>query len=513
MLTLQESSLDWSLAHCLRYGDTDVFPLPFEYQAIEHDWDRIKVHLAQQDIHQWLTRPHRTLLSPKAQYGFRAVTQLDPLDNIIYGAVIREMANDIEQRRLPTGENRVFSYRVSLDGEGQLFNPDIGYRQFLDDCRARLATGNYSYVATTDISDFYSRIYLHRMENALGAACSSASHVTAISRLLSGWNGTESFGLPVGSAFSRLLAEITISDIDEALLANGVEFIRFNDDYRIFVNSVSEAYQQIAFLAESLFRNHGLSLQPQKTNIYSAADFREQFLSTPLDREMDSLYQRFEALVNELGLNSWYEYIEYDDLLPEQQEAIDALNLAELFREEIQRDEPEIPVLKFVLRRLGQLGDDSIVEDIFGALDSIYPAFVDVVRYLGNLRYLNEEQKSAVGNRLLELLENSIVSELTYHRMWILNIFTHSTEWDNEDRFLAIFNAETEQVTRRELILAMGRSQQRYWFQSQWRTLFEHPHWSRRALLAAASCLQNDARRHYYRSVEPRLDPLSACCY
>jgi len=27
---LQNNSLDWALQHVLRYGDTDVFPVPFE---------------------------------------------------------------------------------------------------------------------------------------------------------------------------------------------------------------------------------------------------------------------------------------------------------------------------------------------------------------------------------------------------------------------------------------------------------------------------------------------------
>ncbi|MXY64670.1 reverse transcriptase [Candidatus Poribacteria bacterium] len=508
MLKLNESSLDWALAHCLQYGDTDVFPLPFEYAAIENDWERVRSYLGREDICQWLTRPHRTLLSPKAKYGLRAITQLDPLDSLVFGAIIREIAEKIESKRSPITDRRVFSYRVELKDQGQLFSSDIGYRQFLDECRSRVQSGKFEYVAITDISDFYSRIYLHRMENALGAACDSGSHVMAIKKLLAGWNGTESYGLPVGSAFSRLLAEITISDIDDALQAHGVDFVRFNDDYRIFVNSISEAYQSIVILAEFLFRNHGLSLQPQKTNILTIDKFQADFLATPLDREVNSLYQRFEELVNELGLNSWYDLIEYDDLTPEQQEQIDALNLVELFREEIGREEPEIPVLRFILRRLGQLGDDSIVDDIFGSLDSIYPAFVDVVRYLGDLRFLNTRQKSDVGNKLLELLENSIVSELTYHRMWIVNMFTHSTEWDNEDKFVAIYNLERDQVTRRELILAMGRSQQRHWFQSQWRSILDHPDWSRRALIAGASCLQSGARKHLYRSLTPRLDPL-----
>jgi len=27
-------ALDWSLAHVHKYGDTDIFPVPFEYEAI-----------------------------------------------------------------------------------------------------------------------------------------------------------------------------------------------------------------------------------------------------------------------------------------------------------------------------------------------------------------------------------------------------------------------------------------------------------------------------------------------
>lgn len=509
MLTLQDWSLEWALQHALQFGDTDVFPVPFEYQAVSHDWTNIKPELSANDVLRWTTRPARTLLSPKAKYGFRAVTQLDPLDFLVFSALLVELAADLEARRVPTQNQIVFSYRVNTDLNGQLFDPSIGYRQFIERCRAKLA-GNTEgrFVATADISDFYSRIYHHRLENALRAATQKASHVNAVMKLLSGWNGTETFGIPVGCAPSRLLAEITLSDVDEALLANGVDFIRFNDDYRIFASSEAEAYKQVAFLAEILFRNHGLSLQPQKTGIYTATQFVTNFLSTPLDREMDSLHDKFQDFIDELGLESWYEEIDYDDLSDEQQELIDALNLVELFREEIEREEPDLPVLKFCLRRLGQLGDDSIVDDVFQNLESLTPVFVEIISYIKNLRFMNPQGRSALGGRLLDLLDDSIVSELAYHRMWIIHVFTESTEWDNEDRFVTLYNSETDQACRRKLILAMGRAQQAHWFQSQWRSLFDHPSWQRRALLAAASCMPGDARRHWYRSVEPQLDKL-----
>lgn len=509
MLTLQELSLDWALQHALRYGDTDVFPIPFEYTAIEFDWANVKSSLAAENVLEWPTRPHRTLLSPKAKYAFRVITQLDPLDFILFAAIVKEVSDDLESRRVPVAEERVFSYRIQAAQDGQLFDPNIGYREFLARAQDKLdADPAIAIVATADISDFYSRIYHHRLERALESATTRTSHIKAITHFLSGWNGTETFGIPIGGAPSRILAEITLADVDEALLACGVDFIRFNDDYRIFASTKAEAYKHIAFLAETLYRNHGLSLQPQKTAVFDRDAFTNKFLSTPLDRELDSLHDRFEQLAAELGLNDWYEPIDYDGLSLDQQAAIDALNLVELFREELEKPEPDLPIVKFVLRRLGQLGDDSILDIVFENLDTLYPAFPDVMSYLKKLRYLNDTQRNTIGARVLDLLRGSILSELSYHRMWILDLFTYSNEWDNEGTFFNLYAAESDPVCRRKLILAMGRARQRHWFNSQWRSLFDHPHWPRRALLAAASCMPADSRRHWYRSVEPQLDPL-----
>ncbi len=429
MLQLRDDSLEWALAHVIRFGDTDVFPVPFEYAAIGHDWANVKAHLASADVLQWTTRPQRILLSPKARNGFRVITQLDPLDFLVFSALVKELAIDLETRRIPLAQSRVFSYRAVPLANGQLFDPNVGYRQFLDVCRDKLR-GNPAnqFVAVTDISDFYARIYHHRLENALQTATTRGNHVRAVMRLLSGWNGTETFGIPIGGAPSRLLAEITLADVDEALLAAGIDFIRFNDDYRIFGDSYERCYRAITFLAETLYRNHGLNLQPQKTEVLAAAQFSDKYLVTPLDRELNSLHARFEGLAAELGLNDWYESIEYDDLDDEQQEAIDSLNLQELFREELQEDEPELPIIRFILRRLSQLGDDSLVDDIFFALDKLHPALPDICRYVQSLRHLNAEERSALGARMLNLLNGSVVSELPYHRMWILDLFVHSRE-------------------------------------------------------------------------------------
>lgn len=510
MLTLQEKSLNWALNHVLMMGDTDIFPIPFEYEAIKHDWNNLRYFLSHQNILEWRTRPHRILIAPKGRYGFRVITQLDPLDFLIYASVIYEIGHDIEKRRIPEIYNMVFSYRFLPDTKGRVFKTNVGYSQFQEQSTHLIDEQGITYVAITDIADFYQSIYLHRLENALYSATNRTSHVKAIMNLLSGWNETETYGIPVGNAPSRLLAEMTISDIDESLIANEITFLRYNDDYRIFAKSQSEAYRNIAFLATILNQNHGLTLQPQKTTIVKKEEFRRRYLPDPEDRELFALDEKFKDLVSELGLDNPYEEINYDDLTEEQKALVDSLNLINMFKDEIKTSgEPDSILLKFILRRMGQLGDSCLCDDIFDNIDVLYPVFPDIIRYFQRLRDLSSKDRIKIGERVIHLLKDSIVSELEYHCMWALDLFTHSTEWDNEGHFLKLLNSSHDLSSRRKLILAMVcRASQQYWFKSKWRGLFDESPWPRRALIAVASCMPSDARNHWYRSIEPRLDHL-----
>lgn len=58
MLKLNEKSVDLALAHIEKFGDTNIFPVPFEFRAIRHSWDSlIKPYLIQQDMLNWVVRP------------------------------------------------------------------------------------------------------------------------------------------------------------------------------------------------------------------------------------------------------------------------------------------------------------------------------------------------------------------------------------------------------------------------------------------------------------------------
>jgi len=161
MTKLSAQSLDWCIEHFSRYCDTNVFPMAFEYNALHHCWDSVKQWLSKQDINQWCTRPFRRCLVPKHRYGFRLVTQLDPLDTLIYSALVYEIGEDLEKKRVPSSKGVVFSKRFAPDSSTYLFfDSNVNFLSFQE--RSRELASQYPFVLLTDIADFYPRIYLHR---------------------------------------------------------------------------------------------------------------------------------------------------------------------------------------------------------------------------------------------------------------------------------------------------------------------------------------------------------------
>jgi Reverse transcriptase (RNA-dependent DNA polymerase) len=244
-LTIGKKALDWALTHALTRGDTDIFPPAFEFHALQHNWAQVTTELQAQDALYWNVRPYRRCLAPKHKFGFRISTQLDPLDFLIYTALLYEVGAKLEARRVPTSQRIVHSSRFAPSADGRMFSPDWSYstfqRESLSSCRSHT-----KYVALADIADFFPRISTHRVDNALNTALGLGSmHATLLKRLVNRWAGTYSFGVPVGSAGSRLLAEATLGDIDQALLSERLRYVRYSDDFRFFCKTESDAYKSL----------------------------------------------------------------------------------------------------------------------------------------------------------------------------------------------------------------------------------------------------------------------------
>ena len=511
MLNLSESSLEWALRHALSQGDTNIFPSAFEFQAIEYDWTAVRDYLAAQDMLRWVTRPLRRALSPKRRLGFRVATQLDPLDFLILTALVYEIGEEIESHRLPAAnqsEQYIASCRFRPSSEGVLFDGHHGYRSFLHRSMQLATSSHFSHVVLTDIADFYPRLYLHRVEGALSNATQKNNHVLALSRMLGQWNQSQSYGIPVGSEASKLIAELSIDDVDKILRSERVTFVRFMDDYRLFATSAGDAYRKLTSLAEALFKNHGLTLQQEKTYVVTIEEYALANAGTEWSMELDSLSYKFEAFLASIGIDDPYGRVDYDSLQPAEQILIDSLNLNDLLAEQMNKAEIDQSMVRFLLRRLGQLDDDRCVEMIIEHVDKLFTVFPDVIEYLGTLSHLDDGERHHIGNRVLGLVNRSSVSDSEFHRAWLFSLFSNGTEWGNSEKLALLYSQLPDSFSKRKLTLAMAQSGQDYWFRARKDEIFEFGGWARRAFLAGASCLPNDERRHWYRFLEPRLDIL-----
>ena len=204
------------------HGYSALIPTPTEWRVVGQNWDAIRNGLQSVDLEQY--RPHTPLrvYAPKSRYNLRVVTLLHPLDLIIYTALVLIAKDEIEAARIPSAIRSVFAFRANPNRPNRLYDPEGSYDSYREELRARSTRTTGRVVATADIADFYSRIYHHRLENALASLATSQRVRNAtrilVRRFLGGLSNGNSYGIPVGPLASRLLGEALLIDVDEALL-------------------------------------------------------------------------------------------------------------------------------------------------------------------------------------------------------------------------------------------------------------------------------------------------------
>jgi hypothetical protein len=278
-MKLSKESIACSLDHIVAKGDTDIFPYPFETRFLQQSRDIVVEKLSTIDIHQHHPMSLVESLIPKTKFGFRVAHQAFAIDIVLYTSLVLTIFDSVENGRDAAESNRAFSYRKKPGFDAELFLPERTYKKWLDYIEGIAFFGDYKYAIRADISDFYARIYRHRLENILESLSGNSQVVKSIERFISYWRGGQSFGLPVGSNASRLLAEAAMNDTDFAMISEGIEHTRFVDDILIFVRGNQDAYAVLAFLARHLSENEGLSLNSQKTRIIPWEEFRSAILS------------------------------------------------------------------------------------------------------------------------------------------------------------------------------------------------------------------------------------------
>ncbi|WP_321873669.1 RNA-directed DNA polymerase, partial [Burkholderia ubonensis] len=270
-----ENAVNLAIENILKEGltDVEVFARPFEVDLLKNQTilddvkANIKTTLKESQIKGMGFTPISHILVPKKElFDFRKCAIIEPVDEVRYLALVLQIADLIEVKRPNKSKNSVFSYRFH-PSKGYLFDQKYNYTSFREHVSKKSRQRNVNVVVSCDISNFYDRLNLHRLECILSSNPKiDKKIILQINELLLFWSGRDSYGIPVGSNASRILAEASLIEVDNFLTSHKISYCRFVDDFRLFAPDAATAHRWLALLVDRLSKE-GLFLNTGKTQI------------------------------------------------------------------------------------------------------------------------------------------------------------------------------------------------------------------------------------------------------
>lgn len=252
-------------------GLDDVFPRPFELSDLALDpklrrqVEMLVTERLREADYNSLKRAVVVKVPKRNQDGFRRITIIDIVDYVTYLALCLLIAQDVEPKRPPLSKRHVYSCRYAPN-LGKLFRRDLDFAGFRKAVGRRLARNRGGAFATADIANFFGSVSPTRLSAQLNNLDVDRWVTDALVTMLNHWEQCGVTGLPIGSNASRILGETLLIPVDNALSDNGIDYVRFMDDFRIFAPDMPTANTWLESLSTCLAES-GFSLQDCKTTV------------------------------------------------------------------------------------------------------------------------------------------------------------------------------------------------------------------------------------------------------
>lgn len=490
-----------AVQNVIRFGDTDIFPFPFERylfdEKIEDTLDNLmEIHNNLDDA---LSRfPPLTIvkLSQVGYYGFRSATMIEPFWNVYFLGLVISLAEEIEKSRIEENDKTVFSYRYKWNNEKSSLFTDANWIDYKKQCIE--LSQSFDYVLQTDISNFYPRINHHKLENELKRIDNTSDIAKRIIKLLGLFSGTISYGLPVGGPASRILAELALNHTDSHLKSKGIVFCRYVDDYTIFCNSESEAYKTLILLSEKL-SNDQLGLQKNKTKIMKTDEFRDihNFLDPKPKDESSDEEQKLSNISIRFDPYSATAIDDYESL----KQAVREIDIVGILSKEVNKTRIDQTVAKQAINSIKALTKENQIQAVRILLDqnnllTLSSVFTTIMRSMRSIYDdLNKSGKELIDKSLLELFKNeNYLTKVEINLNYIVQILSITHSQEKEELFVQLYESVPNHFLKRQIIIAMANWNCHYWLvdiKNQFTTMTI---WERRAFIYASYFLGDEGK-------------------
>lgn len=281
------------------------------------------------------------LIAPSGPAGFRVVTKIHPFWNVYLNGLAIAIAEALE----PLRDEHAHSYRFLPTSEESLFDPNRSWRAFKEATVQHAASaGADAVVVQTDISSFYEHVSHHYLENFINDLEGDSEVMAAqVNALLGHFSAKRSFGLPVGGQAARILAELFLNYVDNALSAAGVNWHRYVDDYVLIAANTGDAYRALGKLSQLLL-DYGLSLNKSKTVFLSSKHYQDYVRAQLGDDDNETIKLR--SIDLKFDPYSDKPHVDYESL----KETVESLQVRQLLNRELEKALPD----NFLVAQIGR---------------------------------------------------------------------------------------------------------------------------------------------------------------
>lgn len=242
--------------------------------------------LRQKLMGSWQASKPLRIFTPKASGLQRPLTLLAMEDQIVLQLFTDRFEEKLYNRRKLIENNLVFSNILSKKKSSIFFFQDwrITYGYFQKKCEEHFNSGN-RWIAHFDLAAYYDTISHEILIKKVAPRTSSNEPWKSFSKFLKVWSSPDDVdghghGIPQGPIASDFLGEIFLLELDEKFKKEGVKYVRYVDDIRIFADSELNAQKAVVEL-EIFCRNHGLIPQGEKFAIQEAIELKEALGTLP----------------------------------------------------------------------------------------------------------------------------------------------------------------------------------------------------------------------------------------
>ena len=128
-------------------------------------------------------------------------------------------------------------------------------------------------------------------------------------------------------------------------------------------------------------------------------------------------------------------------------------NLEILFRSYLAQKEPNFTRIRWLFRRLAQVGVPGAIPLAVANIEQFSPAIADLASYLLSARYNYSGDWRQVGEDILRALELPIIQHSEYLTVILLDLFARLPVLNHRERILQKYKTSSSPMVKRKIVL------------------------------------------------------------